>query len=146
VKQNPKDFPESCVRGIPNPDYVYENNTMLELDAFQFQRSHHNKEWLEESINWNDEENVINFTLQTKEKNGDIKYRGGVALIPERKLRKLKARFRTLNLFDYERSPIDGINPYHGNLLIKTGINKTRKRVIRSAIVLACDKIIPHKV
>ena len=48
----------------------------------------------------------------------------------------LKKMFQFSNSFDYERSPIEKVNPYHGNLLLNKESGKDIKNIIRLGLAI----------
>jgi hypothetical protein len=126
------EFPDHCIRGIPNSACLVEGRPIAYLTLFEFHR-HSSKEqgWKEESINWMDDEDAIDFTLRQTNADGELQFKVGVAILPHIELNKLKKRHT--GFFDYERRPIEG-NTYHGNLLLSDSIRKERKTLIRARL------------
>ena len=73
----------------------------------------------ESSINWEDDDQAIPFTLNQRKPNGDVQFRYGVAIIPTSSLTQLPAIVHQIagSGFTFERRVVDG-NKYHGNYLI----------------------------
>jgi len=134
-------YPDNCIKGIPNANCLLDDGAIASLTLFAFHGDRSRSDgWIEESINWMDDEHAIDATLaQTKD--GDFQLKVGVALIPRSELDKLKKRTGT-GSFDYERARLPD-NDYHGNLLLKEDVEKTLKTMIRSALALAAE-IIPR--
>lgn len=132
-------YPENCIRGLSkNCEITVEN--LLPEDAFYFKNVQREDGWDEQSINWQDDDSVIRFTLNQKKENGDIKYVCGVAVIPRDRIDRLIDRISN-SLLGYERKPIDG-NHFHGNILLKSGTTKKNMKVIAAGISLAVSKIV----
>lgn len=133
------DFPNNCVRGVKNKDSLTEEG-FLSSSLFQFHNTHFgNDEWNEESINWEDDDSVIEFTLNQK-KDGDFQFKAGVAILPRKKIDEISNRYgmKELKLLSYERDTIKkGENPYHGNILLRASITKPTKRLIQAALAMA---------
>ena len=73
MKQN--EYPEECIRGVSNPNDLIENNTVIKASVFQFQKNRFNDAgWIEESINWNDDQHAVNFTLKQKKEENQFKF------------------------------------------------------------------------
>jgi len=130
-------YPDQCIRGIPNSDFLLGEGDLVDATLFSFHREREDG-WAEESINWMDSPNVVSFTLDQTNEKGEPKFKVGIAIIPRFELDKIKKRPGFRNLFDYERSPIED-NPYHGNLLLKVDIETRVKKMARSALALAAQ-------
>ncbi|MEW6348867.1 MAG: hypothetical protein AB1646_07365 [Thermodesulfobacteriota bacterium] len=96
---------------------------------------------LEASINWEDDDTVIGFTLDRRkeddqgegedrqERRDEFQFKVGVALIPTECLDSVRRNPTTRRLLSYERARLPN-NPYHGNiLLLQTVEKKTRVQI-----------------
>lgn len=132
------EYPDRCIRGIPNNDCL-EDNLLANLNFFPFQSNRSREDgWIPESINWMDNDGVIDFTLCQKKEDGQEQFRVGVAILLRIDLDKLKRHSGLAEFFCYERSPLTN-NNYHGNILVSNKVSKTRKNMIRSALALASE-------
>ncbi len=135
----PTDYPEQCIKGIPNENYLFENEIVL-AELFSFQdRGQRNDGWIEESINWDDDEKVVSFTLM-QVKNGESHFKGGVALIKTEELERLKRRLPYKDRISYERQELID-NKYHGNLLMQNTLPKNVKRAIAGHLATLCQLV-----
>ena len=131
-------FPNRCIRGIPNETYL-EGGLLVSYNLFPFDKTRCRPDgWVPESINWMDNENVIEFTLSQKKENGEEQFRAGIAILFRDELDKLKRRAGITEFLDYERSPLP-TNDYHGNILLNNGISSILKTMVRSALALASE-------
>ena len=124
-------YPEHVLKGIPNPDYFYEDG-VLKPDLFGFSvLSEKHGDVYEDSINWEDHNDVIPFTLnqKNKRKNDEYQFKAGIAVISKFDLDIMRNKGYPKGYLDYERAPLED-NPYHGNLLVPKNIDKHRKRTI----------------
>ena len=122
-------FPNNCVKGIPTLDCLYEDDNVASPQLFKFNGDPREQDgWVEESINWMDDEGAVALTLNQKRVTGELQFSIGVAILGREHLDKVKKQHR--HFFKYERAPIVDTNLYHGNLLLKGGIKKERKRLI----------------
>jgi len=135
-----KEYPEECIRGVSDSNNLSENNTAIFASVFEFGQNHCNDGWIEESINWKDDKRAVNFTLKQK-KRGENQFQYiAVAIIPRDVLDDIKKKYIFSNSFDYERSPIkkvnplEKVNPYHGNLLMKKETERRLKTIIKSTL------------
>ena len=134
-------FPDDCIRGIVNPDCLVrvEGGLVADSNLFCFHGSSDQTDgWINESINWNDNDDVVGFTLGQKNADGTPQFTAGIAIIPLSELDRIKKRFPRGGYFDYERAPIEA-NPYHGNLRLRENIEKRLKKTVRAALALAAE-------
>lgn len=134
------DYPDNCIRGLSKGSEITIEGFVPE-NAFYFSNVQREDGWDEQSINWEDDDSVISFTLNQKNENGDIKYVNGVAVISRHSIDRLIDR-RAKGLLRYEREQIDG-NHYHGNILLKSGTSKQTRKIIAAGIALAVEEIVP---
>jgi hypothetical protein len=75
--------------------------------------------WIDESINWEDDESAISFTLNQKKPDPDnnLQFKVGVAIIDRHKLDDYINLPAVSGKILYERARIEG-NYYHGNICI----------------------------
>ena len=134
------DYPDNCIRGLSKGCEITVEGFAPE-HAFYFDNVQRKDGWDEQSINWEDDESVIRFTLNQKKENSDIKYVNGVAVISRYNIDRLIDRMAK-GLLRYERKRIDG-NRYHGNILLKSGTSKKTMKIIAAGISLSVEKIVP---
>lgn len=127
------EYPEQCIRGIPDEKCLYEDsllegNPVARLTLYPFHKEHcRDNGWIPESINWMFDADAIDFTFNQKNAEEELQFKVGIAILSLIELNKLKRKHRSF--FCYEKDPIKNC-PYHGNLLLKAGIKKERKRMI----------------
>lgn len=127
------EYPDQCIRGIPNEKCLYEDsllegNPVARLTLYPFPKEHcRDNGWIPESINWMFDVKAIDFTFEQKDVDEELQFKVGIAILSFIELKKLKRKHK--NFFCYEKDPIKN-NHYHGNLLLKDGIKKERKRMI----------------
>lgn len=105
---------------------------------------------IEESINWDDDSQAIQFTLDQRRGDDQIRFKYGIALIPLTAINELNHMTNFLNALSYERDIVsDQDNPYHGNLLLNSDIiqSKIVKKMICSFLATyASNGIHPRKI
>ena len=130
------EFPETCIKGIPNATDFVTPDGEVRAHLFDFKLdSVRDDEWLEQSINWEDNDSVIGFTLKQRKDGGDIQFKGGVTVLERREIDRMNKRPVIRGLLSYERSKVDG-NPYHGNLLLNASSARHRVKLISNALAL----------
>jgi hypothetical protein len=134
-------YPENAIKGIPNRDFLLEDGLLPSSHLFHFKPENARDDgWIEQSINWEDDESVLEFTLRQTKENDEIQFKAGAAIIPRHELDRLNNRPTIRGLLSYERQPLDH-NPYHGNLLLKVHVSKQAMKMIAAAIALTVSKI-----
>lgn len=133
------EYPESCIKGIPNLDFVIMGQVAPTLFAFQENRVRVDN-FIEESINWNDDDLAIGFTLSQTKEDGTFQFKFGVAILPLIKIDELRNRPSFIDILTYERQPLQG-NRYHGNILVKSRIHTHQKRLICAGLALSSQII-----
>ena len=134
-------YPKNSIKGIPNDSYLIEGRRVAShLFHFDQTRDARVDGVVEQSINWADNESVIDFTLNQKKDNGDLQFRAGVAILPRSEIDRLSRLPAIRGLLSYERSPLDG-NPYHGNLLLQPNVPKLIMKQIAGNIATAISGI-----
>ena len=132
-------YPDNCIRGISDPHCLLEGGTVVSLHLFNFQKSPNNNGWSKESINWMDDEKALDFTLN-QEKNERLQFKVGAAILPRADIDRINKRHSQTRPLSYERKPIENVNPYHGNLLLKDDIGNPEKTMIRVQLAIACQQ------
>lgn len=131
-------YPKNSIKGLPNNDFLIEGRTVAS-HLFHFEQTRDDG-GVEQSINWEDDESVIDFTLNQKKANGDLQFRAGVAILPRSEIDRLSKLPTISGLLSYERSPLDN-NPYHGNLLLQANVPRAKMRQIAASLALAISGI-----
>jgi len=134
-------FPSICIRGIPNETFLTEDGS-IGSHLFQFTvRADRQDEWLELSINWEDDILVAEFTLQQTRQDGTLQFRAGLALLVLEEIERLNQRPMVRGLLGDERQELAD-NPYHGNILLRSDTVKHTRKLVEAGLALAVDKII----
>ena len=131
-------FPDKCIRGIINRSCLEDDYT-ASINLFPFHdHGCRTDGWIPESINWIDHKNVISFTLNRRNVDGELQFTVGIAVLPRNELDRLRRRTGFLDGLKYERDPLPE-NDYHGNILLSNSLSKTKKRMIRDALAVYAD-------
>lgn len=134
-------FPDKCIRGIPNSSFVVEDGS-IGSHLFHFKNEHRREDgWIEQSINREDDENAIEFTLNQKKEDGRVQFMAGVVLIPREEIDRLNRRPTVNGVLSYERQPLEN-NPCHGNILLSENVPKHTMKKLAAGLALAVSKII----
>ncbi|MCJ7654742.1 MAG: hypothetical protein MUO97_05485 [Dehalococcoidia bacterium] len=135
------DCPDECLKGIPNDNcfYVIGESCVANVELFRFSGDITPLGWIEESVNWKDDDGAVNLTLKQTKTTGELQFKGGIAIVHRVDLDRIKKRYA--GYLDYERHPIKGENPYHGNILAKDGTGEIKliRNQIRSLLADAAE-------
>ena len=135
------DYPSKILRGIPNKEFLDEyGNPHTSLFNFSRPSSDRNDNNIEESINWEDDEDAIRFTLEQK-KDGRIQFSEGIAVMSRSEVDRLCIRMVVKNKLTYERKKLPE-NKYHGNLLLANDTPKKLKAKIAAGLALCVEEVI----
>jgi hypothetical protein len=137
-------FPDNCMRGIANDTYLIPDG-LVAPHLFEFKdRDTRDDGWIEQSINWQDDEAAIDFTLSQTKETGELQFRAGVAMVPRDEIDRLNRRPAVIGLLSYERQPLDD-NPYHGSILVQASVPKPTRKMIAAGLALAVSRIVMQK-
>jgi hypothetical protein len=136
------EYPSRFIKGIPHSKMIT-GDGIADQELFSF----HDKDlredgWIEQSINWQDDEKAVDFTLNQVKATGEIHFKGGVALVLTDEVERLKRKPIYVGKVDYERNKKDD-NPYHGNLLVIKTLSKPTRRALAGYLALFAE-IIPR--
>lgn len=136
-------FPNNYIRGVLNDTYTTEVGVVGAHLFFPNKRTSDQRGdgWDETSINWEDDENAIRFTLQTTKEDGTIKFQTGVVLLPREEIDRLSSRPTTTGLIGYERQQLPE-NPYHGNIVFRHGMDEHMMKRLAASIAVTASHII----
>ena len=135
------DYPGNCIRGIPDKSFLVEDGS-VGSHLFHFKQEHARADrWIEQSINWEDDESAIDFTLSQKREDGELQFKAGVVIISRDEIDRLNNRLTIGGLLSYERQPLND-NPYHGNILLQARVPKPTMKKIAAGLALAVSKIV----
>ena len=137
-------YPKNSLKGIPNDSYLSEDGSPGS-HLFYFKENHLRDDgWIEQSINWQDDENAIHFTLGQRKEDGNYQFKSGVVVIPREEIDRLNRRPTVNELLSYERQPLEN-NSYHGNILLMSGVPKPTMKKLAAGLALAASKTILRK-
>jgi hypothetical protein len=137
-------YPENCIKGIPDNSFLVEDGS-VGSHLFYFKSEYARDDgWTEQSINWDDDESVIDFTFRQTREDGEVQFRAGVVIIPRDEIDRLNNRPTIKGLLSYERQPVND-NPYHGNILLQTNVQKSTMKKIAAGLALAVSKKVAQR-
>jgi len=130
------ELPSHCLRGLRRKDWV--DGTVVQTLAFIPDRTTSGgpaDEFHETSINWEDDETVLAFTLDRR-----LQSEHGVARLSRVQIDSIRQLRTCIGQLEYERKTEDD-NPHHGNLLYRKGCTKPLEKMIASALALDAEFI-----
>jgi len=136
------EYPDYCLRGIRNKDFLVPGEKAAASNLFFLGNGKlRSSGWREGSINWQDDENAIDFTMNIQSENGgDFAFKAGVAVLARERLDYVVRLGQAMGRFAYERQQLPE-NPYHGNLLLKDDTSKHIAIQIAGVLALGCEVI-----
>lgn len=112
-------FPDHFVRGLRRQDHVTAEGVSL-LAFVPDRRTARDRadNGQEASVNWEDDDTVVDFTLDERDEQGLPKYIYGVARLETKWIDDVNGYPGTRDMLARERAPLPG-NPYHGNIVFR---------------------------
>ncbi len=134
-------FPEKFLRGIPNSNFLDEYNYPTS-DLFYFKKRSGSEcrldGYLEESINWQDDDGAFDLLFLQKKEDGNYQFKAGAAILSKNEFDRLMNKpVSTKGQLSYERSETPG-NKYHGNILLKNDVPDRVMKKIAASIATTC--------
>lgn len=139
-------YPSNCIKGIPNRSYVTSDGRDVGSNLFYFdlnEKFGRDDGFVEQSINWEDDDSAISFTLRQRRTDGEIQFQGGAAFVPRSEIDHLVNLPMVNGSLSYERQrQID--NDYHGNLLLRSNTPKSKMKQVAASLALVVSRIVPQ--
>ena len=135
-------FPDNCIRGVRKQDHVTAEGGVASVVFQPDSRTAENRAdgGAETSINWEDDETVLDFTLNHKI-NGQYQFAHGAVRLARREIDRINRHPASTNSLTYERAPLPD-NAYHGNIVFRKDLSKPTIKMIASALALASSSVL----
>ncbi len=135
-------FPDLLIRGIPSRESI-DDDGLPSAGLFNFNKGESKRVlgYSEESINWHDDDKVVNHSFNQKKDNGSFHFKIGLAILARSELDRIRNNPNVKQFFSYDRHALAD-NPYHGNLLMHGSAPKPLMRKIASDIALNVKQVI----
>jgi hypothetical protein len=134
-------YPDNCLKGIPNSQFLIDDGSVAS-SLFHFKKEYERDDgWIEQSINWEDDNSVVEMTQNQKKENGEIQFKVGVARLPKCEIDRINQQPTVNGILSYERFPLEN-NKHHGNLLIRSGTPTPTMKKIAAGLALAVSEVI----
>ena len=132
------EYVDKFIRGIPKESHI-DSEGFVSADIFQFQKKSREDQNEEASINWYDDDGAVeNIHNKLSTREGSMyQFEGGAAILNRLWLDDELKKPNIPAGLSYERHPIEGENPYHGNLLLQADVPKPKRRIILT-ILASC--------
>jgi hypothetical protein len=137
-------FPDNLIRGIPNSTYLNSDGSVGSHLFYFNEGTVRNDGWTDLSVNWEDRDSVVEFTLNQRKDDKDLQFKGGVTVIPREEVDRLNNRPIVKGLLSYERQPTPD-NPYHGNILLRVNTPKPTMKLIAGGLALAISRVVTRR-
>lgn len=143
MSNSPNNFPENFLRGVVVVKHIIPETGGVTFDLFMpdtrtaTQRDDGGEEV---SINWEDNENVIEFTLNCRNDNGNFLFPNGVVQLKREEIHRINKSPTLNHPLSYERRELDN-NPYHGNIIFRQGLSERVKKMIATALAVSASTV-----
>lgn len=129
-----ENYPDALLRGIRDSKLIVED----QVSTMVFYPNEKTKElrddgYMETSINWEDDENALNFTIKL--------FPNGAVRLPKVELEHINRYPTSRDDLLYERSPQEN-NSYHGNILFRGDLPKSILRLRSASLASAASFVI----
>jgi len=132
-------FPENCIKGVPQRSFLPDGFVGAHL--FYFQKPDRGDGWKDQSINWQDDDSVIGFTLNQRKENGELHFKAGAVILPRAEIDRLNKNLAANGVLSYERQILNN-NPYHGNILLRSHVPIHEMKKLAAGLALAVSEIV----
>lgn len=135
-------FPDTCLRGIRKQNYITPEGkvTGTAFDPDKRTSATRSDGDYETSINWEDNEKVIEFCFKPHIKSG---FDYGAVRLARNEIDRINEFPEKLNYLFYERDdPPSTSNPYHGSIVFKKGLSPQLIRVLAGSLAQRATSII----
>ena len=96
---------------------------------------------LVQSVNWEDDDAAIAFTLSQRKTDGTRHFPGGVAILPRTAVDEVARLPIFGDVLFYDREPTPE-NRYHGNLALRAAISKRRRQLLAAVLTAHVASIV----
>ena len=140
------DFPNLCIRGIQKAKHVHtDTDTVSSLLFIPDNRTRELRSdgGDETSINWEDNDSVLEFTLDSKDENNptSLAFPHGAVKLPRKILDEVVNSPTTYDSIKYERQELPH-NPFHGNIVFRAGLPNHTITMIANVFAYSCSKVL----
>ena len=129
-----------CNRAFNEKEQAEVNEQLMQ---FYTQWVSHDERWGDLSINWEDDETAIDFTLHQTRSDGALHFPAGIAVVLRKEIDRIGNNVNIGGRLRYEREATDD-NPFHGNLLLHEETPKRTMKLIAASIALVALRISPR--
>jgi len=136
------DYPEICLKGIKAKDCIGDDGN-IRAHLLHFEKGRTDTSW-KQSINWQDDDQAIEFTLRQRRQDGSLLFKFGVAPLSRIEIDRINSRPFVNGALSYERELLGDDNKYHGNLILEGRTTKLKMEAIAAILVSAQEKVIPQ--
>lgn len=135
-------LPVNYIKGIPNNEFLVREDLSIGSNLFFFNMEEIRIDgWVEQSINWEDDNTVVDFSLNQKKDDGTLQFKAGIAIFPRYEIDRLNRQPTINGILSYERHPLEN-NKFHGNILLKAGVPRLTMKKIAASIAVTVSEII----
>lgn len=139
----PDQLPNSLIRGVSEKKKLTSDGRYAAATLFYPDERTANERddgGFEVSVNWEDDDSVVRFTLNYRE-NENIKFAHGVVRLSCDVIERINISPQSVDGLTRERDRLDN-NPYHGNIVFRNDLPKNVMRSISGALALFASSVI----
>lgn len=134
-------YSEKLIRGISSKEFI-DDEGRATIALFQFDAGKREDNNDELSVTWYDNQEALSIVINQKKQGKDeYQFKVGLAILRRSWLDETINRPNCKNALSYERRPIEGENPYHGNILRKTNLSPSVKNMLAATIAHCVEDI-----
>lgn len=136
-------YPNECLRGISSSNLCFETGLVKPELFYRFDNVGREDGFDELSITWNDSDESVQIISTQKKKNSEeLQFKFGLAVLRRFVLDIAKRNPQFTGILNYERKKTKN-NPYHGNILLKSGVDKQKRNMIASFLAMY-SRVVPR--
>jgi hypothetical protein len=137
-----QEYPEFCIRGIRKLKEINQDDTVALNVYLPYTKTSETRtdNGSETSINWEDKEEVLNFTLNFRDEKNQLVFANGAVKLAKDEIDHINTLPSTQDTLLYERDELDE-NPYHGNIVFRAELSNPKRNMIASILAAASSKV-----
>lgn len=135
-------YSDNLLRGLSADDWISDGLVTAAAFQIKFEAPFLKDGHAAQSICWEDDDSVINLMLQQKRED-HFQFKTGIARLPRGSIERIMRLPAFAGILSYERDRLPD-NPYHGNLLVSPGSNKTQRKLLPGVIAAHVLDFIPR--
>jgi len=144
MNDKPVHYPDTFLRGISKGDLIIPETGGVTAELFlpNSKSAVAREDGCEDiSINWEDNEDVVAFTLLLKKNESMYQFPNGLVRLNTEEIHRINSLPTMDAPLSYERNELEN-NPYHGNIVYKSGLTPRIKRMIATSLAISASPVV----